>query len=269
MLTNKYAEGYPGKRYYGGCEVVDEVETARHRAGEGAVRRRARQRAAPLGLQANQAVYFAALEPGDTVLAMRLEHGGHLTHGLKVNFSGRAYTFHHYGVARGHGAHRLRPGARAGPRAASAHDRRRAPAPTRASSTSPPSARSPTRWAPCSWSTWPTSPAWWRRACTRRRSARRVGHHHHPQDARRPARAARCSAAPVDAAALDKAVFPGLQGGPLEHVIAGKAVCFKLAAHPGVQRAPARAPCRQRPGARRRADGRRSASWCRAAPTTT
>jgi glycine hydroxymethyltransferase len=98
--TNKYAEGYPGKRYYGGCEVVDEIEElARIRATRlfGADHANVQPHA---GAQANMAVYFAALAPGDRVLALSLDHGGHLTHGLKVNFSGKLYEFHHYGVAR-------------------------------------------------------------------------------------------------------------------------------------------------------------------------
>ena len=89
--TNKYAEGYPGRRYYGGCEVVDEIEQlAIDRAKElfGAEHANVQPHA---GAQTNMAVYFSCLEPGDTILAMRLDHGGHLTHGLKVNFSGRLY----------------------------------------------------------------------------------------------------------------------------------------------------------------------------------
>jgi glycine hydroxymethyltransferase len=98
--TNKYAEGYPGKRYYGGCEVVDEIEElARSRAKElfGAEHANVQPHA---GAQANMAVYFAVLGPGDRVLGLSLDHGGHLTHGLKVNFSGKLYEFHHYGVSR-------------------------------------------------------------------------------------------------------------------------------------------------------------------------
>jgi glycine hydroxymethyltransferase len=98
--TNKYAEGYPGKRYYGGCEVVDEIEqTAIDRVKElfGAEHANVQPHA---GAQTNMAVYFAALEPGDTILSLELSHGGHLTHGLKVNFSGRLYTIVHYGVSR-------------------------------------------------------------------------------------------------------------------------------------------------------------------------
>src|ERR1051325_3781982 len=98
--TNKYAEGYPGKRYYGGCEVVDEIEElARSRAKElfGAEHANVQPHA---GAQANMAVYFAVLDPGDRVLGLSLDHGGHLTHGLKVNFSGKLYEFHSYGVSR-------------------------------------------------------------------------------------------------------------------------------------------------------------------------
>jgi glycine hydroxymethyltransferase len=100
VLTNKYAEGLPGKRYYGGCEVVDEVEQlAIDRARElfGAEHANVQPHS---GSTANQAAYMAMLDPGDRVLAMSLAHGGHLTHGHKVNFSGRLYEFHHYGVSR-------------------------------------------------------------------------------------------------------------------------------------------------------------------------
>ncbi|GMU20963.1 MAG: serine hydroxymethyltransferase [Phycisphaerae bacterium] len=100
VLTNKYAEGYPGKRYYGGCQFVDQAEEL------------ARERARALfgcehvnvqphsGSQANMAVYMAVLEPGDTILSLDLAHGGHLTHGMKTNFSGRLYSVVHYGVGR-------------------------------------------------------------------------------------------------------------------------------------------------------------------------
>ena len=97
-LTNKYAEGYPAKRYYGGCQVVDEVEElARKRAKElfGAEHANVQPHS---GSQANMAVYFTILQPGDTVLGMDLSHGGHLTHGSTVNFSGRLYNFVSYGV---------------------------------------------------------------------------------------------------------------------------------------------------------------------------
>ena len=98
VLTNKYAEGYPGKRYYGGCEYVDEAEKL-------AIDRAMKLFDAPFanvqphsGASANMAVYFAALQPGDTIVAMNLSHGGHLTHGMHLNFSGKLYKVHHYGV---------------------------------------------------------------------------------------------------------------------------------------------------------------------------
>lgn len=100
VFTNKYAEGYPDKRYYGGCEYVDIAEKL-------AVNRVKKLFNAPYanvqphsGSQANMAVYFALLEPGDTVIGMNLSHGGHLTHGSPVSFSGKLYNFFHYGVNR-------------------------------------------------------------------------------------------------------------------------------------------------------------------------
>ncbi len=98
VLTNKYAEGYPGKRYYGGCQCVDVVEEiARKRACElfGAEHANVQPHS---GAQANMAVYFAMLEPGDTVMGMNLSEGGHLTHGSPVNLSGKYYNFVAYGV---------------------------------------------------------------------------------------------------------------------------------------------------------------------------
>jgi glycine hydroxymethyltransferase len=98
VLTNKYAEGYPAKRYYGGCEYIDIAEElAIERAKE--LFEAAYANVQPhSGSQANMAVYFALLEPGDTVLGMNLSHGGHLTHGSPVSFSGKLYNFCHYGV---------------------------------------------------------------------------------------------------------------------------------------------------------------------------
>ncbi|MBQ3554407.1 MAG: serine hydroxymethyltransferase [Clostridia bacterium] len=98
-LTNKYAEGYPGKRYYGGCEIVDVAETlAIERAKElfGAEHANVQPHS---GAQANLAVFFAALEPGDTVLSMNLSHGGHLSHGSPVNISGKYFNIVPYGVS--------------------------------------------------------------------------------------------------------------------------------------------------------------------------
>ncbi|MBP5203013.1 serine hydroxymethyltransferase, partial [bacterium] len=100
LLTNKYAEGYPKKRYYGGCEVVDQVEKlAKERACElfGAECANVQPHS---GSQANMSVYFTVCKPGDTVLAMNLNHGGHLTHGSPVNFSGKLYNIVPYGVAK-------------------------------------------------------------------------------------------------------------------------------------------------------------------------
>lgn len=102
VLTNKYAEGYPGRRYYGGCEHVDVVENlARDRAKQifGAEHVNVQPHS---GAQANMAVYYAVLKPGDTVLGMNLSHGGHLTHGSPVNFSGVQYNFVEYGVDEKH-----------------------------------------------------------------------------------------------------------------------------------------------------------------------
>ncbi len=98
IFTNKYAEGYPGKRYYGGCEFADQVETlARNRAKQlfGAEHVNVQPHS---GSQANQAAFAAVLNPGDTILGLSLAHGGHLTHGFKLNFSGKTYNAVHYGV---------------------------------------------------------------------------------------------------------------------------------------------------------------------------
>ncbi|ETA81957.1 serine hydroxymethyltransferase [Youngiibacter fragilis] len=99
-LTNKYAEGYPGKRYYGGCEIVDKVETLaieRMKTLFGAEHANVQPHS---GSQANMAVYMAMLQPGDKILGMNLSHGGHLTHGSPVNFSGKLYNFISYGVSK-------------------------------------------------------------------------------------------------------------------------------------------------------------------------
>jgi glycine hydroxymethyltransferase len=98
-LTNKYAEGYPGRRWYGGCENVDKVETLAIERAKEAFCRQIRERTAHSGSQANAAVYFSVLEPGDKILTMDLSHGGHLTHGHFANFSGKLYEVKHYGVS--------------------------------------------------------------------------------------------------------------------------------------------------------------------------
>src|SRR5437867_8059649 len=100
VLTNKYAEGYPGRRYYGGCEFVDIAEQLaidRLLKLFGAERANVQPHS---GAQANMAVFLACLQPGDTILAMDLAHGGHLTHGMRLNFSGKYFRFVGYGVSR-------------------------------------------------------------------------------------------------------------------------------------------------------------------------
>ena len=126
VLTNKYAEGYPGKRYYGGCEFVDKIETLaieRAKALFGAEHANVQPHS---GSQANMAAYLTAAKPGDTILGMNLSHGGHLTHGHPLSFSGLEYKVVAYGVRPGRRADRLRraraPGARAPPED---HDRGR------------------------------------------------------------------------------------------------------------------------------------------------
>jgi glycine hydroxymethyltransferase len=229
VLTNKYSEGYPGKRYYGGCKVVDEVETL------------AIQRAVSLygaehanvqphsGSQANQAVYFAALESGASVLAMRLDHGGHLTHGLSVNFSGRQYTFHHYGLredtgridydelrelAREHTPALIVAGASAYPREIDFAAFRAVADEVGAELMVDMAHIAGLVAAGVHPSPFPH--AQWVTTTTHKTLAGPRGG------------TVFCRA--VDASRLDRAVFPGLQGGPLQHVIAGKAVCFHLAA---------------------------------------
>jgi glycine hydroxymethyltransferase len=100
ILTNKYAEGYPGRRYYGGCEYVDEVESLAITRAREIFQAEYANVQAHSGSQANMAVYFASLQPGDKVLGMDLAHGGHLTHGAAVSFSGQLYNFVSYGVDR-------------------------------------------------------------------------------------------------------------------------------------------------------------------------
>jgi hypothetical protein len=163
VLTNKYAEGYPGRRYYGGCEHVDVVEQLaidRVTALFGAEAANVQPHS---GAQANAAAMFALLDPGDTILGLDLAHGGHLTHGMRINFSGTLYDVVPYHV-RESGSTWPRSStwpARTGPSSSSPAGR-----PTRGTSTSPGSAASPTPSAPTSWSTWPTSRAWWPRGCT-------------------------------------------------------------------------------------------------------
>ena len=98
IFTNKYAEGYPSKRYYGGCDYADEIENLAIERAKELFQAEYANVQAHSGSQANMAVYFAALKPGDKVLGMDLAHGGHLTHGSPVNFSGQLFNFISYGV---------------------------------------------------------------------------------------------------------------------------------------------------------------------------
>jgi glycine hydroxymethyltransferase len=227
--TNKYAEGYPGRRYYGGCEIVDEIETiAIDRAKElfGAEHANVQPHA---GAQTNMAVYMAALKPGDTILSLELAHGGHLTHGLKVNFSGRLYTIAHYGVSRATNvvdydevlrlAKEHRPklivcGGSAYPRTVEA-DRFREIADEVGAML----------------------------LCDMAHFAGLVAAGLHPNPVPHcdfvtstthktlaGPRAGFILCKEEHAQAVDRAVFPGMQGGPLMHTIAAKAACFRIAA---------------------------------------
>src|SRR5881628_3141544 len=227
--TNKYAEGYPGKRYYGGCEVVDEIEQlAIDRAKElfGAEHANVQPHA---GAQTNMAVYMAALQPGDTILSLELSHGGHLTHGLKVNFSGRLYTIVHYGVSRETNlvdydevlrlAKEHRPkliicGGSAYPRTVEADKFREVADEVGALL-----------------------------LCDMAHFAGLVAAGLHPSPVPHcdfvtstthktlaGPRAGFILCREEHAKAVDRAVFPGMQGGPLMHTIAAKAACFKIAA---------------------------------------
>ncbi len=239
VLTNKYAEGLPGKRYYGGCGHVDTVERlAIDRAKElfGADHVNVQPHS---GASANQAVYYACLEPGDTVLAMDLAHGGHLTHGMKLNYSGRWYPTISYGLTAETGRLDYDDIAAQGPRAPAQADPRRGQRVfprhrLRADRRGRPRGRRHLlrRHGPH------------RRPGRRRRPPQpgrpgRLRHDHHAQDLARPARRDR-HVHRQWAKKLDSAVFPGLQGGPLMHVIAGKAVCLGEALRPEFKATPSR-----------------------------
>jgi glycine hydroxymethyltransferase len=231
VLTNKYAEGYPAKRYYGGCQFVDIAEDlARNRAKQlfGAEHVNVQPHS---GAQANTAVYFAVLNPGDTVLGLDLAHGGHLTHGMKLNISGKYYQFLSYGVrpdthridfdqlatlAREHKPKLIVAGASAYPREME-HDKFAEVA----------------------------------RSCGAKLMVDMAhyaglvaaGLHHDPMPVSdfvtttthktlRGPRGGMILCKQAYAKDIDRAVFPGTQGGPLMHVIAGKAVCLGEALTP-------------------------------------
>jgi glycine hydroxymethyltransferase len=226
--TNKYAEGYPGKRYYGGCEIVDLIEQLaidRAKAVFGAEHANVQPHA---GAQANMAVYLGLLDPGDTVLSLRLDHGGHLTHGLRVNFSGRLYTIVHYGVsrdtnmveeeevlalAREHRPRLILCGGSAYPRTVDTKMFRRVADEVGA--------------------------LLW---CDMAHFAGLVAAGLHPNPVEdcdvvtstthktlAGPRSGLVLCRAEHAQAIDRAIFPGLQGGPLEHAIAAKATCFRIA----------------------------------------
>src|SRR5476651_2318376 len=231
VFTNKYAEGYPGKRYYGGCEYVDVVETlaiTRAKKIFGAEHVNVQPHS---GAQANMAVYLAMLKPGDTLLGMNLAHGGHLTHGHPLNFSGKYFNIVPYGVRKDderidydelsrladeHKPKMIMVGASAYPRvidfARIGEVARRVGAPM---------------------------------VTDMAHIAGLVAANQHPSPVPhsdfvtttthktlRGPRAGMVLCREEFAKDLDKAVFPGLQGGPLMHIIAAKAVCFKEAAEP-------------------------------------
>jgi glycine hydroxymethyltransferase len=231
VLTNKYAEGYPGRRYYGGCEFVDVVEDlARDRAKQlfGAEHANVQPHS---GSQANLAVYQAILEPGDIVLGLDLAHGGHLTHGMKLNISGKLYHFYSYGVTRDtnridfdqvarlakeHKPKMIVAGASAYPREIP-HDKFADIAREVGAKLFVDMAHYAGLVA--------------------------AGLHHNPvpvsdfvttttHKTLRGPRAGLTMCRAEYAKDIDRTVFPGIQGGPLMHVVAGKAVCFGEALRP-------------------------------------
>jgi len=231
ILTNKYAEGYPGKRYYGGCEFVDIAENlARERAKQlfGADHANVQPHA---GSQANMSVYFATMRPGDTYMAMNLEHGGHLTHGKSVNFSGKLYNVIPYGVnretemidydemarlAREHKPKVIVGGATAYPRFIDFAKMREIA---------------------------DEVGAYLMVDMAHIAGLVAAGEHPSPvphahfvttttHKTLRGPRAGMVLCKAECAEMLDKAIFPGMQGGPLMHIIAAKAVCFKEAMTP-------------------------------------
>jgi glycine hydroxymethyltransferase len=232
VLTNKYAEGYPGKRYYGGCEFVDVAESlAISRAKEifGAEHANVQPHS---GAQANMAVYFTLLKPGDTVLGMNLAHGGHLTHGHPLNFSGKLYHIVPYGVRKDDEridyeeferlAHEHKPkmimvGASAYPRV---FDFERLGAVARA--VQAPMVTDMAHFAGLVAANIHPSPVPHSDFVTTT-----------THKTLRGPRGGMVLCRSQYAKDLDRSLFPGVQGGPLMHVIAAKAVCFKEAMEPG------------------------------------
>jgi glycine hydroxymethyltransferase len=231
VLTNKYAEGYPGKRYYGGCENVDVVETiARDRARQlfGADHANVQPHA---GSQANMAVYLSVLNPGDTILAMDLAHGGHLTHGMHLNFSGKLYRTVHYGVTRTE--HRIDFDQVAA--LAAEHK----PRLIVAGASAYPREIDHARFAEIARSV----NAMLMVDMAHYSGLVAAGIHNSPvpvadfvtstsHKTLRGPRSGFILCRSEHAAAVDRSVFPGIQGGPLMHIVAAKAVCFAEALQP-------------------------------------
>ena len=231
VFTNKYAEGYPGRRYYGGCEYVDVVERAAIARARALFRADHANVQPHSGAQANMAVYFTLLKPGDTVLGMNLAHGGHLTHGHPLNFSGKLYTIVPYGVRK----EDERIDYDELDRLAETHKPKMIMAGASAYARVIDFARI-------------------RRAADRAGAALVTDMAHiaglvaaglHPSPVPhsdfvtttthktlRGPRAGMVLCREAYAKELDKNVFPGIQGGPLVHIIAAKAVCLKEAAEP-------------------------------------
>jgi glycine hydroxymethyltransferase len=227
--TNKYAEGYPGKRYYGGCEVVDEIETIAIERAKALFAAEHANVQPHAGAPTNMAVYMAALQPGDTILSLSLAHGGHLTHGLKVNFSGRLYDIAHYGVSR--------ETMRVDYDEVLALAKERRP-----------------KLIVCGGSAYPRTVETWEfrkiadevgalLLCDMAHFSGLVAAGLHPNPMKDcdfvTSTTHKTLAGPRSgfilcreehAQAVDRAVFPGLQGGPLMHTIAAKASCFRIAA---------------------------------------
>ena len=231
VLTNKYAEGYPGRRYYGGCECVDVAESlaiSRAKALFGAEHANVQPHC---GTQANMAAYFALLKPGDTVLGMNLAHGGHLTHGHPLNFSGQLYKIVPYGVrrederidydelaslARQHRPNLIMVGASAYPRVIDFARIREI-----ATEVSAVVVTDMAHLAGLVAAGIHPSPVPHSELVTTT-----------THKTLRGPRGGLVLSRTAYATALDKALFPGVQGGPLMHIIAAKAVCLKEAAEP-------------------------------------
>ena len=231
VLTNKYAEGYPGRRYYGGCEHVDVAERlATDRACRlfGAEHANVQPHA---GSQANMAVYLTVLKPGDTYLALNLAHGGHLTHGMNLNFSGQLYHAVHYGVRQSD--HRIDFDQVA------ALAREHKPKLIVAGASAYPREIDHARFAEIAREVG----AAFMVDMAHYAGLVAAGIHNSPvpvadyvtstsHKTLRGPRSGFILTREANAKAIDKTVFPGMQGGPLVHIVAGKAVCFEEALRP-------------------------------------